>query len=106
MPFGLKMSQDVFQQRMDGILDKVGDGCLGIADDVIVYGRNDIEHDKHLLKLMTIAQEEGLVFNSEKCMIRTNSIPFFGVIVDKMGIKPDPAKVAVIKEIQAPQNKQ
>ena len=38
MPFGLIMSQDVFQQRMDMILEQCS-GTIGIADDVVVYGR-------------------------------------------------------------------
>ena len=37
LPFGLVLSQDVFQQRMDAILEKCP-GCTSIADDVAVYG--------------------------------------------------------------------
>ena len=38
MPFGLVMSQDVFMQRMDMILEKCP-GTIGLIDDVIVYGK-------------------------------------------------------------------
>ena len=38
------MSQDVFQQRMDMILEQCS-GTIGIADDVVVYGRDKSEHD-------------------------------------------------------------
>ena len=37
MPFGMKMSQDVFQIQMDRILEQCP-GVIGIHDDVIVYG--------------------------------------------------------------------
>ena len=37
MPFGLVMSQDVFQQKMDQILEQCP-GTIGIADDVAVFG--------------------------------------------------------------------
>ena len=40
MPFGLVMSQDVFQQRMDQILKKCP-ATLGIADDIIVRKDED-----------------------------------------------------------------
>ena len=68
MPFGLVMSQDVYQQRLDLILEKCP-GTLGIADDIAVYGKTKTEHDKHLHNLMKVARDNGLVFNSEKCAI-------------------------------------
>ena len=44
MPFGAKMSQDVFQMRMDQILEKCP-GVIGIHDDVVIYGKTREEHD-------------------------------------------------------------
>ena len=38
MPFGLKMSQDMFQMRMDHITDRLP-GVIAIHDDICVYGR-------------------------------------------------------------------
>ena len=37
LPFGLCVSQDVFQQKMDFILEKCP-GAVGIADDIAVHG--------------------------------------------------------------------
>ncbi|WP_419585361.1 reverse transcriptase domain-containing protein, partial [Thiolapillus sp.] len=45
LPFGLSVSQDIFQLKMDQILEQV-DGTVGIADDVAVYAKDDKEHDK------------------------------------------------------------
>ena len=53
------MSQDVFQQRMDIILEQCS-GTIGITDDV-VYGRDISEHDAHLNRLVQVASQEGLV---------------------------------------------
>ena len=64
MPFGLVMSQDVFQQRMEIILIlEQCPGTIGIADDVVVYGQNESEHDANLHRLMQVAVKEGLLFN-------------------------------------------
>ena len=30
--------------------------CVGIADDVVVYGRDDAEHDKKLMRIMQVAK--------------------------------------------------
>ena len=38
MPFGLVMSQDVFQHRIDQILEKCP-GMVSIADDIVVCGK-------------------------------------------------------------------
>ena len=75
--FGLSVSQDIFQKKMDQILEQV-DGAIGIADDVVVYAKSE-EHDKILHRLMQIAAKNGLVFKSTKCKIKSKSIPFFGM---------------------------
>uniref|UniRef100_A0ABM0MG72 Uncharacterized protein K02A2.6-like n=1 Tax=Saccoglossus kowalevskii TaxID=10224 RepID=A0ABM0MG72_SACKO len=46
MPFGLRMSQDVFQFKVDC------KGAIGIADDIQVYGSNETDHDLHLHEAM------------------------------------------------------
>ncbi len=68
LPFGLSVSQDIFQQCMDDIIAQVP-GCVGIADDIAVIGRTEKEHDTNLMRLFETAQKEGLVFNSSKCHI-------------------------------------
>ena len=60
MPFGLIMSQDVFQMQMDQMTDRLP-GIIAIHDDIWVYGKDTAEHDNNLLKLMQTAQEHGLV---------------------------------------------
>ena len=101
MPFGLKMSQDVFQHKMDQILEKCP-GCIGIADDVGVFGRDAAEHDRNLHNLMQVARQHGLVFNPDKCEIRQDRIKFYGLYFDKEGVHTDPEKVADVKDMAVP----
>ena len=96
LPFGLSVSQDIFQMKMDQILEQV-DGAIGIADDVVVYAKSEEEYDKILHRLMQIAAENGLVFNSTKCKIKSKSISFFGMIYNENCISPDPEK---LKDLQ------
>ena len=103
--FGLCVSQDLFQQAMDRILARAP--CrVGIADDVVVYGRDDAEHDTNLMRLMNVAKEEGLVFNSKKCAIKTSEIVLFGSVYGKDGIRPDPSKIEDIRNMPTPQDKE
>ena len=46
-------------------------GVVGITDDVCVHGKDEEEHDRNLKELMDRAKETGLVFNSDKCTIKT-----------------------------------
>ena len=62
LPFGLNISQDIFQARMDSILEGLK-GVVSIADDVCVFGTTDKEHDTNLINLMERAKHERLVFN-------------------------------------------
>ena len=104
LPFGLNVSQDKFQKRMDEILEGL-DGVVGIADDVCVYGKTREEHDQRLINLMNRAVEKGLVFNSKKCAIGKSSISFYGNLYTDQGIKPDPQKVRDIQNMPRPSNK-
>ena len=53
-------AQDTFQGMMDQILDHC-EGVIGIADDIIIHGKDDAEHDRRLHKFMKVAREHGLV---------------------------------------------
>ena len=102
MPFGLKMSQDVFQMRMDNITERLK-GIMSIHDDICVFGKTQQEHDENLLQLMKIAQKHGLVFNSNKCQISKQQITFYGAIFSAKGMKPDPKKVQALQDLPIPQ---
>jgi hypothetical protein len=82
---------------MDAILKKCP-ACTGITDDVSVFAKNEAVHDKNLLSLMHVAREHRLVFNLPKCAIKVPEISFFGNIYSAEGVKPDPERVAAIKQ--------
>ena len=51
LPCGLVCAQDILQCIMDQILDHY-DGVIGIADDVVVHGKDHKEHERYLHYLM------------------------------------------------------
>ena len=65
MPFGAKMSQDVFQLWMDAILEQCP-GVIGIHNDMVIFGVDQEDHDANLINLLNVCQKEGLVLNSKK----------------------------------------
>ena len=105
VPFGLKMSQDIFQMRMDDIVAQCP-GVLAIHDDVFIYRKNDRDHDANIINLFNMAQKEGLMFNSKKCTIKQESVTFFGGVFSAEGYSPDLEKIQGISEMTPPQMKQ
>ena len=103
LPFGLKVSQDIFQEKMDMILEQCP-GTLGIADDVAVFGKDKAEHDRNLHNLIEVARKYGLIFNIDKCEIKISCIKVFGCYYDESGVHPDPDKVVALHAIPPPTN--
>ena len=95
--FGLNVARDIFQVKIDQILEGL-DSVVSITDGVAVYGRNNDDRGKNLPNFMTRAAETGLMFNSEKYF-------FFGNIYTPTGIKPDSVKEYDIKKMPIPQDK-
>ena len=75
MPYGLKMSPNVFQIWMDHITSRLPRN-IAMHNDICVYGRHTAEYDRNLLQLMQRAAQQGLVFNSSKCAIVSPKFPF------------------------------
>ena len=101
MPFGLKMSQDVFQAKIDQTFEGC-EGTIGIADDIVIFGKSEQEHDRHLHDMLTRCRSTGLKLNPDKCKIKQRKIKFYGVICGEDGVQPDPSKVSALKNLAAP----
>jgi hypothetical protein len=104
LPFGLSVSQDLFQMEMDRILEQC-EGVCGIADDIVIYGKDDKEHDQNLIAFMETAKKHGLTLNSKKCTIKQTQVSFFGNVYTANGIHPDPKKIQDLLDMPEPSNK-
>ena len=76
-----------------------------IADDVMIHGQDDSEHDRHLLEVLNKCCEIGLNLNPDKCEFRQTIVKFYGNVVSDQGLKPDPKKVDIIVKMPAPKDK-
>ena len=105
MPFGMKMSQDVFQIQMDRILEQCP-GVIGIHNDVIIYRYTREDHDANLINFLNVCQMEGLCLSSKKLELRCDRVSFFSAIYSREGVEPDPKKIQGIEEMTCPETKQ
>ena len=78
-----------------------------IADDILVigYGKDGIDHNKPVYKVLKWSQDVNLRLNKEKCHFRCISVPVFGDVVSRQDIQPDPQKVRALTEMLVPKNK-
>ena len=104
LPFGLKVSSEIFQKRLHQALEGL-EGVRCIADDVIVWGRSNEEHDARVSLFLQRCSEIGISLNKEKCRFRLSEIPFMGHVVSNKGLKPDPSKVEAILKMEPPTDK-
>ena len=105
MPFGAKMSQDVFQMKMDLIMEMCP-GVISIHDDIVVYGVSKEDHDANLVNLLNVAQIEGLVLNSKKLELKHPRVSFSGAEYSADGMHPCLKKIQGITEMTPPMDKQ
>ena len=91
MPFGLKMSQDVFQEKIDQAFENCK-GDVGIADDIQVFSTDD-NHELHLHEAVERTRKASIKLNYAKCIINSKSCNFFGNMYTPQGVMCDPKKV-------------
>ena len=103
LPFDLVCSQDIFQKKMDQILEEC-QGCNGITDDITVHGRTKAEHNAHLQNLMYVACKYALVFNPQKTHVKAPAVRLFGCLYDAYGVHPDPDRGNAIHALPVPTN--
>ena len=103
LPFGLVCSQDIFQKKMDQILEEC-QGCIGIADDIAVHGCTKAEHDDCLWNLIQVACKYGLVFNPQKTHVKAPAVNFFSCLYNADGVHPDLDRVDVVHALPVPTN--
>ena len=103
LPFGLVCSQDIFQKKMDQILEEC-QGCTGIADDITVHSCTEAEDNTCLQNLMHVTCKYRLVFNPQKTHVKAPAINFFSCLYDATGVHLDPDKVNAIHTLPTPTN--
>ena len=101
LPMGSIVAQDVFQRKLDAIFLDVP-GVTGIADNMVIYGRSNLEHDKHLINFLEVCRENTLTLNPYKMQFRLPQVSFFGHQWSAKGLNLDPKKIAAVKRMNLP----
>ena len=103
LQMGCIVAQDVFQRNLNSIFLDVP-GVTGIADDMIIYRRDDQEHDGNLLNFLEVCRNNNLTMNAEKMQFRLPKVSFFGHTWSDKGLSADPKKIEAVKRMEMPQD--
>lgn len=102
LSFGINSAPEKFQQIVRQVLAGC-EGALNIADDIIVHGKDQAEHDMRLFKVLRRLQEKGLTLGLRKCRFRLDKVEFMGLLLSRYGIGPTDAKVKAVVEATRPE---
>ena len=64
-------------------------GVVNIADDVLVFGVGKEEFQNNVISFLDHCVEKDLHLNPDKIQIDVPSVPFFGQMLTKQGLKMD-----------------
>ena len=103
LPFGISSAPEHFQKRMSKILQGL-EGVVCQVDDVLIFGKDALEHDERLMKALERIAESGVTLNEAKCKFGQDRIEFLGHVIDQNGISASPEKVAALVEMKPPTN--
>ena len=99
LPMGTVVAQDIFQSKVDAVFIGM-EGVAGIADDMIIAGKDEMEHDRNFLAFMEKCIENSLTLNSEKIQFKQTQVSFYGHVWSEQGISPDPKKIQALKHME------
>ena len=101
--FGINSAAEIFQNTISTALEGL-EGVRNISGDIIVYGRNQNEHDERLEAVLKRLQDKNLTLNKGKCEFNKRKLEFFGFVFGENGMSADPKKCEVIKNTPPPTN--
>ena len=105
LPMGTVVASDIFQKKLDSVYIGLP-GVTGIADDMIIFGKSELEHDRNLLQFLETTRKNGLVLNKSKLKFKKQEVHFFGYRWNSHGITPDPKKIDSILKMEFPKDKE
>ncbi|GJR84857.1 putative reverse transcriptase domain-containing protein [Tanacetum coccineum] len=90
---------DLMNRVCKPYLDKF---VIVFIDDILIYSRNEKEHEEHLKTILELLKKEELYAKFSKCEFWINMVKFLGHVIDSSGIHVDPAKIEAVKNWASP----
>ena len=106
MAFGNSNSAAAFQSLMDALISVEFENRVFVyLDDIIITGSTFEEHASLLSRVLERLKYGNLSINFSKCNFFRSELKYLGHVVDRFGLRVDPAKVSAITAFPAPTTK-
>ncbi|KAJ9539062.1 LOW QUALITY PROTEIN: hypothetical protein OSB04_031795 [Centaurea solstitialis] len=103
MPFGLINALAVFRDLMNQVCRSMLDRLVIVfIDDILIYSKTKENHMVHLTEVLETLRREQLYAKFSKCDFWLQEVQFIGHLVNREGIKVDPAKVEAVMKWEVP----
>jgi hypothetical protein len=103
MSFGLSNAPAHFMYQMNSVfmleLDKF---VLVFIDDILVYSKNEVEHEQHLRLIMQRLHDHQIYAKFNKCAFWLKEVPFLGNVISAEGIAVDSSKNQEVLDWKSP----
>jgi hypothetical protein len=105
MSFGFTNAPAYFMYFMNKVFMKYLDKFVVVfIDDILIFSKNEEEHDEHLHLLLQKLRENQLYAKLNKCKFWLKEVSFLDHIISEGGISVDPSKVKDVLSWNTPQN--
>ena len=103
LPYGISIGTEQFQKVMTDLLGDIDKVEVQI-DDVLVHGRDQVQHDDRLHQVLNMLAESKIILNKVKCEFSVNKVKVLGHIVSSEVMSADPEKIQAIRNLATPRN--
>ncbi|WVZ81460.1 hypothetical protein U9M48_028835 [Paspalum notatum var. saurae] len=98
MSFGLTNAPAFFMYMMNSVfMNELDKFVVVFIDDILIYSKNEKEHEEHLRVVLTRLREHKLYAKFSKCALRLKEVGFLGHIRRRKGVAVDPSKVKDVR---------
>ena len=105
MPFGLTNASTTFMDLMNRMCRPYLDQFVVVfIDDILVYSRDEQEHEQHLKIVLQTLREKKLYAKLRKCDFWLKEVSFLGHIVSAEGIRVDSANIEAVVNWKLPRS--
>src|SRR3984885_3118416 len=103
MPFGLKNAPAAWQSFIQWVLRaQLGISCIIYLDDILIFSKDQADHDRDVLRVLHALEEYGLYCNVEKCEFDRTELEYLGFLIGSSGVRMHPSKLDTIASWQPP----
>ncbi len=101
LAFGIASAPEVYHKAIHELFEGIANVDTTM-DDIIIWGKDQKEHDEALRQVLEVIRSSNLKLNIEKCEFTVAQLTFLGDLLTAEGVKPDDSKVSAIVNMKKP----